>query len=152
MTSLPITIYEYLKMDHQKVADWFSQFEKAPSKERKHAIVEMIADELLVHAHSEQETFYRVLKKYYESEEAAFHGQEEHEEIEQQIALIRSSTSQGNAWEKRVLKLKDLVEHHVKDEEGKIFKKAKKVLSDEETIAIKEQMHFLKMKMMRKIK
>jgi hemerythrin superfamily protein len=135
-------IYEYLKMDHEKVAHLFNLFEKSELIERKKQIVTLLSKELLVHAHAEQETFYKVLTQYPESKEEALHGQKEHNEIEEQIKLINSSA--GSQWEEAVLKLKELVEHHVREEEGEIFKKAKKNISDEEAVIIKEKMHYLK--------
>lgn len=135
-------IYEYLKMDHEKVAHLFKLFEKSQLSERKKEIVTLLSRELLVHAHAEQETFYKVLAQYPESKEDALHGQKEHNEIEEQIKLINSST--GTQWEEAVLKLKEIVEHHVKEEEGEIFKKAKKNISEQEAIIIKEKMHYLK--------
>ena len=37
--------------------------------------------------------------------------------MDEQIKLIVDSTSFGAAWEKKVLKLKEMVDHHVKEEE-----------------------------------
>lgn len=36
------------------------------------------------------------------------------------------------------------MEHHVREEEGDVFNKAKKVLSKEQAWEIKEKMHYLK--------
>lgn len=152
MSSLPITIYEYIKMDHRKVDHLFKQFEESNIQERKQEIVAMIIQELLVHAHSEEDTFYKVLEKHYESEEEALHGEEEHKEIEAEIKVIVESKTFDAAWEKKVQKLKRLVEHHVKEEEGMIFTKAKKVISDEQALALKEQMHHLKGQLLAEMK
>ncbi|KTC66639.1 DNA nickase [Legionella adelaidensis] len=135
-------IYEYLKMDHRKVDHLFKLFEKSKSKERQQEIVSFISQELLVHAHSEQETFYKALFQYPETQDIALHGEKEHKEIEEQIQIINKSL--GSHWKEEVLKLKEIVEHHVKEEEGKIFRKAKSVLSDREAIILKEKMHYLK--------
>lgn len=135
-------IYEYLKMDHEKVAHLFSLFEKSKRMDRKQEIVSMIIRELMVHAHSEQETFYKVLEQNPENREEIEHKKKEHDEIDQQIELIASAS--GKKWEEAVLKLKALVEHHVKEEEGEVFKRAKKTLSDELALIIKEKMHYLK--------
>lgn len=152
MSSLPITIYEYIKMDHQKVADLFSQFEKSDLQERKKEIITMIMKELVLHNHSEQDTFYKALEKHYESESEALHGRKEHAEVDEQIKLIADSMSFGAAWEKKVFKLKEMIDHHVKEEESDVFKKAKKVLSDEEALALKEQMHYRKGQLLAQIK
>ncbi|WP_454783558.1 hemerythrin domain-containing protein [Legionella sp. WA2022007384] len=137
-------IYEYLKMDHDHVAHLFDQFEQSELPTRRKQIVALIAQELLIHAHSEQETFYKALKHYDLTKEEATHGKKEHKEIENQIKLILHSTEYGAPWVNKVNKLKRIVEHHVSEEEGTIFDKAKKVLSREEAYDIKEQMHYLK--------
>ncbi|CEK10050.1 hemerythrin domain-containing protein [Legionella hackeliae] len=135
-------IYEYLKMDHEKVNHLFKLFEKTKSQKRAKEIVAFISQELLVHAHSEQETFYRALTQHPKTNEIALHGEKEHREIEEQIQSINQSA--GKHWKEKVLKLKDIVEHHVKEEEGAIFDKAKSVLSEKEALILKEKIHYLK--------
>lgn len=136
-------IYEYLKMDHQKISDLFKQFEAAKVFQRKKEIVAMIAQELTIHANSEEDTFYNLLEMFPESKEEAVHGEKEHQEIKTKIASAMKPHDSA-AWEEQVKELKKLVEHHVKEEEGPLFKKAKKVISTEESYAIKEKMHHLK--------
>jgi hemerythrin superfamily protein len=135
-------IYDYLKMDHDKVDHLFQLFEKSTLLKRQQETVALIIQELLVHAHSEQETFYKFLLKFPETKEIALHGEKEHRDIEEQVHLI--SKASGKQWNDAVLKLKEIVHHHVKEEEGKIFNKAKKVISPEEALIIKEKMHYLK--------
>jgi 2-succinyl-5-enolpyruvyl-6-hydroxy-3-cyclohexene-1-carboxylate synthase len=74
----------------------------------------------------------------------AQHGGKEHDEIEDVIEDLKKMKTTNKAWEHKVEKLKELVEHHVKDEEGKMFKEVKKVLTVEDALIIKEQMHYLK--------
>lgn len=135
-------IYDYLKMDHEKVAHLFKLFEKSKILKRKQEIVSRITTELLVHAHAEQEILYKKLLQFHESAEDVLHGEKEHKEIEEQIKKINSA--KGASWEKAVLKLKDLVEHHVKEEEHEMFKQAKKVLSKDDALILKEKVHYLK--------
>ncbi|STY30237.1 Alr3199 protein [Legionella wadsworthii] len=137
-------IYKYLKLDHEHVNHLFKQFEDSEVLERKQQIVSLICQELLVHAHSEQETFYKALKNYDTTQDEANHGYKEHKEIEDQIGLILHSKEFGSSWIKKVEKLKEIVQHHVHEEEGTMFSKAQKVLSDEEAYVLKEQMHYLK--------
>ncbi|KTC67775.1 DNA nickase [Legionella birminghamensis] len=136
-------IYDYLKMDHEKVNHLFKLFEKTSLLKRQHEIVTLISKELLVHAHSEQETFYKVLAQHPLTSDIASHGKKEHLEIEEQINIIDNAWG-SEQWPEAVLKLKEIVEHHVKEEEGEIFRKAKKVISDKDAIIIKEKMHYLK--------
>ncbi len=143
-----MNIYDYLKKDHEQVAKYFKQFENSHLAERKKEIVLMIIRELLTHANAEQETFYKVLEQYSESKEEAFHGEKEHAEIIAQITAISNTKVFGESWEKKVLKLKELVEHHVREEEGQMFHKAKKVIPTDEAFALKEVMHNYKEKLL----
>lgn len=137
-----MNIYEYIKLDHEKVAHLFKQFSKADAPERQEQIACMILHELLVHLISEQDTFYKALERANkENEGTVDHAVEEHQEIEEQMNLIKQSKKTNQAWVNKIKKLQDLVEHHVREEEHAIFSKAKKVFSEEEAIKIKEQMH-----------
>lgn len=137
-----MNIYDYLKMDHQKVAHLFQLFEQSKNEKRQKEIVCLITQELMVHAHSEQEIFYKELAKYPESKDIAEHGEKEHLEIDAQLEKIAKATPSN--WHAAVLKLKELVEHHVREEENEAFKKAQSVLSDDSALILKEKMHYLK--------
>jgi len=144
-------IYEYLKLDHKKVAKLFDLYESAPSQRNKLEIVAMLNKELTMHAISEEETFYKILEQYSKSQKEAFHGEKEHQEIKDRLAKLMTLKQANNTLDNQVQELKKIVEHHVSDEEGKIFKEAKNVLSKEEAFILKEKMHFLKGKILLKI-
>lgn len=137
-------IYEYLKLDHEHVAKLFKQFENAESLTRKKQIIALISQELTVHADAEQATFYMMLENFEDTKNDAIHGEDEHEEIKQNIAVVLFAKKWGPSWHQNVIKLKEIVEHHVKEEEGTLFKKAKKILTEEDAWELKEKMHYLK--------
>lgn len=146
-----IDIYEYLKKDHQKVADLFKQFSKAKSRVEKTEIVGLIAKELTLHATSEQETFYKVLEKHNESKKEVLHAEKEHRDIEETLKKIVNFDKTDEKWEQEVLALEQIVTHHVKEEEGSLFKIAKEVISEEEAYIIKEKMHDYKEKLLQNL-
>lgn len=146
-----MNIYEYLKMDHEHVSDLFKQFSESDLMIRKQQIMAMIARELTVHAESEEATFYKVLEQFDVSKEDAEHGQKEHKDIEDKISLIMNATTYGSPWIKKVERLQEIVEHHVYEEEHSIFKRAREVLSEHEAYDLKEQMHYLKQKLLKKL-
>lgn len=144
-------IYEYLQRDHKKVANLFAQFENEENPLYKSEIFDLIGLELFLHAESEAETFYKALMESEASAEEAKHGENEHDKIEKCIFALMNSEDRDTTWQNKVLKLKELVEHHVSDEEGKIFNAAKQVLTKEEAYILKEKMHYLKMKIKQEI-
>jgi len=148
---MDMDIYEYLKMDHKKVSKLFELFKTAPTERNKIETFEMIEKELTVHADAEANTFYKALEAHQKSEDEAWHGEDEHNEIKAKLAEISSNKHNRAVMERMVLELKELVDHHVSDEEGKIFRVAKKVLSEEEACILKLQMHDYKEKILNAI-
>ncbi|MBA3662022.1 MAG: hemerythrin domain-containing protein [Gammaproteobacteria bacterium] len=141
-------IYEYLKMDHKKVTKLFKLFESAPTERNQLEIYKMIRNELTIHAKSEEATFYKALEKHAESLPDTRHGEKEHVGIMNKLAEIDMHKQISNTMKKLILELKQLVEHHVSEEEGKLFKDAKKVLTDKEAYILKLQMHDYKEKLL----
>ena len=106
-------IYDYLKKDHDKVNLLFKQFKKAPKK-RKSDIAQLIADELIVHAKSEQETFYKALVQHPDSKDIALHGWKEHKEIEDRIKQFDNQNISETKLTNQMEKLEEVVTHHVR--------------------------------------
>jgi hemerythrin superfamily protein len=141
-------IYEYLKLDHKKVANLFKLYETSFSEKNKLEIVELINKELTVHALSEEETLYKLLEQHSKSKKDISHSEKEHEDIKNKLAEIIKIKQANKTLDKKVKELKNIVEHHVSEEEGKIFRKAKDILTKEEAYIIKEKMHALKGKIL----
>lgn len=145
-------IYEYLKKDHRKVSELFKQFEKTKDTLYKTEIVALLAKELILHSESEENTLYKYLEHHDQTESIVKHSETEHSDITKQLAeVVKTQKTDGN-WERKVKKLKELVDHHVKEEEGKLFRRAKKVLSKEEALRMKEKMHDYKEKLLNGVK
>ena len=143
-------IYEYLKLDHKKVAKLFKLYETSFSEKNKLEIIDMLNKELTVHALSEEETFYKILEQNSKSRKEALHGEEEHQKIKNKLAEITKIQHANKSLDNKVQELKKIVEHHVSEEEGKIFSEAKDILTKEEAYILKEQMHYLKGKIILK--
>ncbi len=143
-----MNIYDYLKCDHEYIAHLFRQFFKSELSERRTQIVDMINRQLIVHDKSEQDTFYKVLEDYDQGKKDALIRKKEHRDIEMQLNVVMNAKDQDASWIKEVEKLQKLVDQHVYDEEHRVFKQARKVLSEEEALIIKEKMHFLKQQLL----
>ncbi|KTD30172.1 MULTISPECIES: hemerythrin domain-containing protein [Legionella] len=139
-------IYDYLKLDHEHVTHLFELFENSDYSLHRKQIADLLIDELLLHAHAEQETFYKALLRD-ETFKLVQHSKKEHREIEEQIKRIQTTKKLDSEWVKKVKKLKEIVDHHVKEEEGSLFRQAKNILSDEDAYRLKELMHYLKMQL-----
>jgi len=139
-------IYAYLKKDHDKVKKLMDQITEATTPEDRKELFDAMSADLLLHASTEEQTFYRSLEERggKQLQEKAGHAEEEHDEIETLIQQLRKSSPEESSWLITFGTLKHAVEHQVEEEEGEIFDKARKILSDNQAERLAEEMDILK--------
>jgi hemerythrin superfamily protein len=116
-----------LKSDHRQVEDWFQQFEKARSDDRKRDLAKKICDALRVHTQIEEEIFYPAFYEATSDEDLHHEAVIEHDGAKKLIAEIESSGPDDDFYDARVSVLSEMIKHHVKEEEQRdgMFAKAR---------------------------
>lgn len=128
-----------LKQQHREVEALFKQLEKARSPRPRLKAFEQIADKLAVHATIEEKHFYPSVKRR-NTEEILLEAVEEHLGVKRVIADLLELEADDPTFEAKAKVLKDLVDHHVEEEEGTLFPKVAKLLDADELEAIGEEM------------
>lgn len=132
-----------LKKDHEKVKKLFDAFEDAESAAEKKSIVKDVCGELKVHATVEEQLFYPALRKQMEDEDGLIdEADEEHHEAKVLVAELELMSGDEENYSAKFEVLSENVRHHIKEEEGELFPKAKKTGIDFD--ALGEQMYELK--------
>lgn len=119
--------FELLKKDHQKVADLFSRTESAAGREKLRVFAQLKA-ELDLHAHIEETVLYPALENTKEAHEITLEAYEEHNVVKDLLAQLSSGATPEDEWDAKLKVLKENVEHHVEEEEGEMFGKARRAL------------------------
>lgn len=146
-----------LKEDHKKVEALFKQLEDTSerAKKTKRRLFQQIGAELSLHAAAEEAVLYPRLKDLDvpELKRCAFEAYEEHRLVKQLIAEIAAlldsgeksdgepsevSDGMGPEWDAKVKVLIDMVRHHVREEEGEIFKDLRGALKRAELVELGE--------------
>jgi hypothetical protein len=137
-----------LKEDHEKVKDLFERFEEINGSATKAKIVSEALMALKVHATIEEELFYPAVRQNVEDEEGIMdEADEEHHVAKVLIAELENMKGDEEHWDAKFKVLAESVRHHIKEEEGKMFKQAKK--TDIDFDALGSQMAQLKQRLMR---
>ena len=95
-----------------------------------------LKQELDVHSKIEEQILYPVLKEAEETHDITLEAYEEHNVVKTLLAELDELPKDDETWEAKLTVLKENVEHHVEEEEGEMFKKARKVLSAEQIEAL----------------
>ncbi len=126
--------FKLLKTDHKTVAGLMDKIEATTERAVKgrEELFTQLKNELDIHAEIEEAILYPVLEKAKETHEISLEAYEEHKVVKQLLAELAAEPKDAEEWTAKFTVLKENVEHHVEEEEGEMFKDARKVLSQEE--------------------
>jgi hypothetical protein len=91
-----------------------------------------IKGELTLHEVIEEEIFYPELKAHPKAEEIVLEGYEEHHVVDLVMAELERLDVQDESWGAKAKVMKENVEHHMEEEEGDMFVKARQVFDKAE--------------------
>ena len=132
-------VFEILKQDHQKVSGLFDQIEATQDGATRRQLFTQIKQELDLHTQVEETILYPELKQADETREIAEEAYEEHAEAKQLLARIDQTPPTDSRFDDLLTELRTAIEHHVSEEEGEMFPKARKVLDQERIDQISQQ-------------
>ncbi|HEX9918924.1 MAG TPA: hemerythrin domain-containing protein [Pyrinomonadaceae bacterium] len=118
--------------DHAKVSSLFDQIEPATDATTRQRLFTQLKQELDVHAHIEETILYPALKQAPETRDITEEGYEEHQEVKDLLAELEATPADSEEWSDMIMELRENVEHHVEEEEGEMFTKAREVLSEQQ--------------------
>ena len=146
--------FQLLKEDHQKVSGLFQQIEPTTERAEKTRteLFAQLKQELDIHARIEEAIFYPSIKRAAETREVVLEGFEEHHVIKMLLKELEAMPVDTEQWTAKIKVLQENVEHHVEEEEGEMFQKARDVLSEEEINQLGAQMEEMKKQLQQQMK
>lgn len=121
-----------LTADHKEVKAMFKEFESMKkgdsSDDEKGALVQRICTALTIHATIEEEIFYPAVREAIDDLDLMDEADVEHAGAKELIAQLESASPGDDHYDAKVTVLGEMIDHHVKEEEGQMFPKAKKAI------------------------
>jgi hemerythrin superfamily protein len=113
----PVNAITLLKADHRQVAEWFEEFEKSRSADKKAALAQKICAALRAHTTIEEEIFYPAFLEATGDTDIHHEAEVEHAGAKALISQIEKSDPSDDHFDAKVKVLSELIRHHVKEEE-----------------------------------
>ena len=123
-----------LTADHKKAKGFFSDFKKLMDQDGAHAhkaaLVRQVCSELKVHTEIEEEIFYPAVRKAIDDADLMDEALVEHAGAKELIAQLEGMDPNDDLYDAKVTVLGEQIDHHVKEEEGDMFVKARAAKMD----------------------
>ena len=132
-----------LKKDHALVKDLLKKMDEEEDTDQLKNMFEQLMDELGVHERIEEEIFYPALQKLPKAREDVLESFEEHHLVDEIVSEMDVETN-DEKWKAKFTVMKENIEHHIKDEEEKLFPKAEELLGEKKLGELGAQMADLK--------
>ena len=122
---------DLLDADHKNVKKMFKEFEELTGSrarsaaQKKMDLARQICMELTVHTQIEEEIFYPALRAALKDTDLIAEAEVEHQSAKDLIAQIEAAADADEMFDAKVTVLGEYIDHHVKEERGEIFPKAR---------------------------
>lgn len=121
---------EMLRDDHERVQALFDKFEQAGDKRTKRRIVDEALAELKIHSALEEEIFYPAVRAAIDDDDLMDEAEEEHHVAATLIAELETMQPDDAHYDAKFTVLGESVQHHVREEESRMFPKARRANLD----------------------
>lgn len=140
---------ELLEADHERVKGILTQLSDSTERgvKKRTELLDKLEMELTLHTKLEEEILYPAFKEAGGKEEAIMYheAKEEHRAVDSLVLPDLKNTDPGSLeFTGRVKVVKELLEHHIEEEEEEMFKQARKLMKKDELEALGEQMEIFK--------
>lgn len=138
-------IYERLKQDHDKHRALAKQImETSGDSQDRHDLWRKFKPEATAHAAAEEITFYAELMSHEEGQKKSRHSVSEHKTAADIIKELEETDMGSGGWIQKFEKLKKELEHHMREEENEVFKKAQSIISQSRAVELAGEFDRLK--------
>jgi hemerythrin-like domain-containing protein len=128
--------------DHRAVKKLLSELESTTErgvKTREELFTRIKAD-LTVHEIIEEEIFYPALKEHPKAKDIVLEAYEEHNVVDTLMGELSSLPFDDERWGAKAKVMQENIEHHIEEEEGDMFKKARQVFDEAELEELGDRM------------
>ncbi|MBA2253848.1 MAG: hemerythrin domain-containing protein [Chloroflexi bacterium] len=133
---------QLLTEDHRKVKKLLDELESTTERgvKTRTELFATIKTELTVHEIIEEEIFYPALKQHPKAKDIVLEAYEEHHVVDTLMGELSALPVDDETWGAKAKVMKENIEHHVEEEEGEMFPKARQVFDDAELRQLGEVM------------
>ena len=135
-----------LEQDHDRFKKLLEQGEETTERALvgRAELFDKLKRGLEIHERMEEEVLYPALKEHPKAKDIVLEGYEEHHVADVLVAELAETDPADERWGAKWKVLKESLEHHIEEEEGDMFKKARKIFDRDELELMGAQMEVIR--------
>jgi hypothetical protein len=133
---------DLLKADHDVLKKYLEMAEEDERDKRE--LMSRIASHFREHEAIEEQIFYPALKEHPKAKDIVLEGYQEHHVVDVLLEELEQLSTADERWPAKLKVLRENVEHHIEEEEGEMFKTARRVFDGQELEALGTRMENMK--------
>ena len=128
--------------DHDKMRKLLTELESTTERgiKTRTELFATIKGELTLHEVIEEEIFYPELKAHPKAKDIVLEAYEEHHVVDLLMGELETLDVADETWGAKAIVMKENIEHHIEEEEGEMFAKARQVFDRDELNDLGERM------------
>ena len=145
-TAGPPDAVTLLETDHRRLEALLEKGAQTTSRAVKGRadLLESLTSALTAHELMEEKLLYPALEAHREATDIVLEGYQEHHVADIIVKELHGLATSDAQWGAKFKVLKENIEHHIKEEEGEMFRTARAVLGRDELLALGAKMAALK--------
>ena len=134
LPALPHDAVKLLEKDHRRFEKLMEEGEETTARARKRRkdVLSTLAAEIVAHERKEEKVLYPALKRHSEARDIVLEGYQEHHVADVLVGELKNMDPADERWGAKFKVLKESIEHHIGEEEGKMFRTARGIFSRED--------------------
>jgi hypothetical protein len=128
-------VIKLLKEDHRKLKGLFAELEGTEHAEKRFRLLNEIEKEIRIHSRAEENLVYPAYREIAEKKkekEMFFEANAEHHAVDLFLPELRDVDISSDVFKARATVLREMIEHHVEEEETEMFKTLREHMKKEE--------------------
>ena len=123
-----------LRNDHAALKKLLAELESTTERgvKTRQELFGRIKADLTVHETIEEEIFYPALKEHPKAKDIVLEAYEEHNVVDTIMAEMSALPFDDETWGAKATVMKENIEHHIEEEEGEMFRNARRVFDEAE--------------------
>ncbi len=127
-----VNALDLIKTDHDKMKDLLEQALDTDEPGERVDLLHQIRNELMAHERMEEDVFYPALRGHAKAKDIVLEGYEEHHVIDMILDELLDVPEESDQWKAKLKVLQENIEHHIEEEEGEMFKQARRAFEKEQ--------------------